>query len=113
MPATTNELTYARSWIGSEESDATFNERYDRLGSLNEAILESLRAQRAAFVLDQPASVTTPDGMSVSFGDNIKALDELIDKFANFADLPNGSEDADAGSDITPSIAKLSRTQYR
>lgn len=103
MPATSDELKVARSWIGNTESEATFNERYDRLGSLDEAIAESLRAQLAVLVLDQPASVSTPDGTSVGFAPNIKALQENLASF-----LEVGS-----GSTLGTSIAKIHRTSYR
>lgn len=103
MPATPDELKVARSWIGTSESDATFHERYDRLGSLDEAIAESLRAQLAVFVLDQPTSVSTPDGTSVNFSSNIKALQEQLASF-----LSVGS-----GSTLGTSVAKIARPQYR
>lgn len=104
MPATSDELTVARSWIGTTEDDATFNERYDRLGSLDDAIAESLRAQLAVLILDQPSSVSTPDGTSVNFAANIKALQERLTEF-----LDDGGTDAAS----TTSIARIARSSYR
>lgn len=102
MPASENELKVARSWIGTTESDATFNERYDRLGSLDEAIAESLRAQLAVLVLDQPSSISTPDGTSANFAANITALQKNLAEFLSVGSTSLGS-----------SIAKISRPQYR
>jgi hypothetical protein len=104
MPASESELKVARSWIGTSEDDATFNERYDRLGSLDSAITESLRAQLAVLVLDQPASISTPDGTSASFASNIQALQEQLKLFL------------EVGSDIeslAPSVVKIFRPSYR
>lgn len=104
MPATSDELKVARSWIGTTEDDDTFNERYDRLGSLDDAIAESLRAQLAVLVLDQPAQVSTPDGTSVGFAANIKALQESLAEFID----EGGTDEAS-----TTSIARITRTSYR
>jgi len=104
MPTTPDEMKVARSWIGTTEDDATFNERYDRLGSLDSAITESLRAQLAVLVLDQPASISTPDGTSVQFAANIKALQENLALFLD----EGGTEVAD-----NTSIARISRPSYR
>jgi hypothetical protein len=104
MPTTTDQMKVARSWIGTTEDDATFNERYDRLGSLDLAIAESLRAQLAVLVLDQPSSLATPDGTSVNFAANIKALQDNLAQF-----LDTGGTDETTST----SIARISRTSYR
>lgn len=45
MPVLTDgEWVLVRSWIGTTEEDAVFQERYDRLGTMDRAIIESLRA---------------------------------------------------------------------
>jgi predicted transcriptional regulator len=89
MPATTNELTYARSFIGNTETDDVFNERVDRLadaftGSREEllvvAIEESLRAQLAALMLDQPSQASVG---SVSYGQQVN-IQELSKQLADF-----------------------------
>lgn len=91
--------------MGTSESDAIFNERFDRLGTLDLAIVESLRAQLAVLTLDQPSSITTPDGTSASFSENIKTLQKTL---ANFIDI--GSEgDESLGS----SIRQIVRPSYR
>lgn len=97
-------MKVARSWIGTTESDATFNERFDRLGSLDLAIVESMRAQLAVLTLDQPASLSTPDGTSVNFGANIKALQDLLAEF-----LDTGTDIAAMGT----SLVRVVRPSYR
>lgn len=99
-------MKVARSWIGTSESDAIFNERFDRLlSNLDAAIVESLRSQLAVFVLDRPASVGTPDGTTVNFAENIKALREQL---ALFTEVGGAAEVA-----LNASIAKITRSQYR
>lgn len=83
MPATADELKVARSWIGTTETDDVFNERYDRLGSLDAAIKESLRTQLAKLILDQPAGLSTPDGLNVQFGENIRTLSARLAEFSS------------------------------
>jgi hypothetical protein len=103
MPASEDELKVARSWIGTTETDDVFNERYDRLGSLDDAIAESMRAQLAVLLMDQPASLSTPDGTSVNFGKNIDAMTARLQEF-----LDTGGSDS-----IDTSIAKIHRPSYR
>lgn len=81
MPPTADELTLARSWIGNTEEEDVFAERYDRLEDLDKAILESMRAQLSVMLFDQPSSISTPDGLSVQFTQNITALQQLIKNF--------------------------------
>lgn len=89
MPTTTDELTYARSFIGNTEEDATFDERFDRLSlaypdradALDAAIEESLRAQLASLMLDQPGQASAPGGVSYSNGANIQTLAQQLTEF--------------------------------
>lgn len=88
MPVTTDELTYARSFIGNKETEAVFAERMDRLSVsgadrgevLNSAIEESLRAQLAVLTLDQPSSASV-GSVSYSQGANIQALQKTLQEF--------------------------------
>lgn len=89
MPATESELTYARSYIGTTETDDTFNERLDRLSidideradALDAAIEESIRAQLSAMLLDGPAQASAPGGVSYSQGANIQTLAQQLSEF--------------------------------
>lgn len=110
MPVlTSGEWVLVRSWIGTTEQDATFQERYDRLGSLDLAIIESLRAQLAAMTLDQPSSVSTPDGLSVQFGENIRALRETLKSFISTGGTDALAEDGAGGANVT----RVERPSYR
>lgn len=110
MPELTEaQITLARSWIGNTESDETLQERYDRLGSLDSAIVESLRAQLAVLVLDQPSSISTPDGLSVQFGENIRALRDTL---KNFIQLGGTDSQQDAGTG-GGTVTRLERPSYR
>lgn len=87
MPATSSELTYARSYIGTVEEDAVFNERIDRLDSeqnfderkdlIHAAIEESLRAQLASLMLDQPGNASV-GSVSYSNSTNIQELSKEL-----------------------------------
>lgn len=94
MATTTDELTVARSYIGTTEEGATFDERFDRLYALvvntseaerrrlalNAAIEESLRAQLAVMTLDQSTSASA-DGNSYNNQQNIITLSKNLEKF--------------------------------
>lgn len=86
MPATADQLTVARSYIGTTETDAVFNERYDRLGpsepahvKLSLAIEESIRAQLSALIFDQPTQITV-GGDSFNWSTNVKALEDALER---------------------------------
>ncbi len=97
MTTTADELTVARSWIGTTEEAATFNERFDRLyanivvtvsqsdtvrrsDALSLAIEESIRSQLSAMTLDQPSSASA-EGNSYSNVQNMVVLKEILEKF--------------------------------
>lgn len=110
MPVLTEgEWVLVRSWIGTTEADETFQERYDRLESLDKAIIESLRAQLAAMTLDQPSSISTPDGLSVQFGENIRALRDTLKAFINSGGTDALPEQGVGGANVT----RLERPSYR
>ncbi len=114
MPVSADQLVVARSWIGTSESEATFNERYDRFSEdptvtvpLDSSIIESIRAQLAVLVLDQPAQLSTPDGMSVNYTANIAALRQQLKDFID-----------SGGTGLIPtameaSVVRMRRSSYR
>ena len=89
MPATEAELTYARSYIGTTETDDVFNERVDRLALeyddradvIDASIEESIRAQLSSMMLDQPGQASAPGGVSYSNGANIQTLAQQLTAF--------------------------------
>lgn len=108
MPATADQLKVARSWIGNTETDDVFNERFDRLGlDLDAAIVESLRAQLAALVMDQPAGLGLPDGTNLQYGENIRTLRENLKNF-----LSTGGTDP-ATSEGGSVVTRIVRDDYR
>lgn len=108
MPPSDDQLTLARSWIGSTEEDDVFAERYDRLGSLDAAILESMRAQLAAMLFDSPTSITTPDGLSVQYNTNVTGLQAQIKNFISL-----GGTDGQPESHTGPNVTQAVRDQTR
>lgn len=109
MPTTPEQLKTARSWIGESETSDIFNERFDRLGSLDLAIVESLRSQIGVLESDQPASFGLPSGLNASFSSNITELKDTLEKFIAGGGTP---EDPTAlpGS---LKIVRLVRPDYR
>lgn len=89
MPTTSDELAYARSWIGELESDADFDARLDRLlltydvreEAVDAAIEEAIRARLAVLTMDQPANMSI-QGISVGFGANISDLRAALKEFS-------------------------------
>lgn len=108
MPPTEAELTVARSWIGNTETDDTFSERYDRLGGLDGAIVESLRAQLSVMILDQPSGLSTPDGLNLQYSENIRALRESLKNFIAIGGTPE-----DEAGPMGPGLVKMERVDYR
>lgn len=90
MPTTDEQWTVAQSWIGTTETRVTFDERYDRLDSLDEAIKESMRAQLAVLVFDQPAGVGLSSGDNFQFGENIRTIRENLAKFEDEGGTESG-----------------------
>jgi hypothetical protein len=76
---TDEELAYIRSEVGATPDDDDLQERYERLGSVTDVIVEVLRGRRAAFV-NAPASVNVPGEIAVNTSANITALDRQLDR---------------------------------
>lgn len=98
MPASDDELTWARSYIGNVETDDTFNERVDRLEAdfnereqvLNAAVEESMRGQLNALMLDQPSQASV-GSISYSNAANIQELSKELEKFQTHFGVGMGS----------------------
>ncbi|MFD8384234.1 hypothetical protein ACFV2X_37920 [Streptomyces sp. NPDC059679] len=71
-----------RAWLisqlGTDTDLADLDQRYARLGSARAVALEILRERKAALVMGQPASVGVSSVVSVSYAENIKALERQI-----------------------------------
>jgi hypothetical protein len=89
VPTTSDQFALAQSWIGTTETQATFDARYDRYlaeGSdadtaLAQAIEESMRQQLSQMVFDQPGQVSLPGGLSANYQANIQALMKNLQYF--------------------------------
>lgn len=103
MPTTADEWELVQSWTGDWETQAEFDSRYDRLGDLDGAILESVRAYRTKLV--NQASTIQVEDISVGYTENIRALDRIIEEFTTVG----GTEETATSVNVT----KLVRTQYR
>lgn len=108
MPPTTSQMAAARSWIGPKETDAIFSERFDRLDSLDAAILESLRAQVSTLIFSQAASISVED-ISINYSENIKAITSLIKEFQEVG----GTEGLLEKGSIPVNVTKFHRTSSR
>lgn len=102
MPLSSNELEVVRSWVGNEPTDGDLNARYDRLGTAALTIDEVLRYQLAV-LLEQPASLSTPDGLSVSVGENMRVLQDRLKTFRLTV----------AGASGAPGVSRLYRPEER
>lgn len=112
MTPSDDELIVARSWIGTTEDEDVFIERCERLGSLDSAIVESLRAQLASLVLDSPASVSTPSGLSINQSENIKALQASLEEFLSIGGT-DGIQEEDVSSGSMTVVIPIPRRDYR
>lgn len=71
-----------RAWVGSVDvvSDEEILDRFARFRDVDKVIEESIRA-RLITLIEQPASMTTTDGTSMSIDANIGALRETLRMF--------------------------------
>ncbi|GHJ34343.1 hypothetical protein ACFV4E_22380 [Streptomyces hygroscopicus] len=71
-----------RAWLISQLGTATdlndLDQRYTRLGTARAVAIEVLYERKAALVMGQPASVNVSSVVSVSYTENIKALERQI-----------------------------------
>lgn len=77
MPLSDDDLKVVRSRVGNAALEEDLHERYDRLGSVEDVIRETLSA-RLANLLDQPASFTVPGDYGQDVGANISALEKSL-----------------------------------
>ncbi|MFI0822330.1 hypothetical protein ACH4TX_41845 [Streptomyces sp. NPDC021098] len=71
-----------RAWLiaqlGTTTDLADLDQRYTRLGTARAVALEVLYERKAALVNDQPAGVSVSAVVSVTYTENIKALERQI-----------------------------------
>jgi hypothetical protein len=82
-----NDMKVVRSRVGDGPSDEVLDERYDRLGSVDEVIRETLAA-RLASLLDRPDTFNVPGEYGESRGGQIKALQDELAGGATASGVP-------------------------
>lgn len=100
------ELRAVRAWVGDVD-EARLNERFDRLDDLDELVLEELMAQHSE-LLANPASISV-EGISVSYGENLQALERKLKAFR----LQGGLHLDDSPPASGPNVTKMVRPDYR
>lgn len=105
-PLADSDFTVIRSWVGDDPTDDDLEERFERLGTVDLVIEETLRGQLSSMAsASNPASLSLNDGTSVTYTENIRALRENLRRFEALGgtnktkDLPNSVK-----------IAKISRS---
>lgn len=90
MALASSEMSVVRSWVGDKPTDDELEERFERLGTVEDTIRETLRAQLSS-MLSNPASLSTPSGLSVSFGENIRTLKARLEELNDQAPAGSGT----------------------
>lgn len=71
-----------RAWLlmqlGTATNLADLDQRYTRLGRARAVALEILGERKAALVMDQPATLNLSSVVSLSYTENIKAIERQI-----------------------------------
>jgi hypothetical protein len=97
-----------RAWLlaqlGTVTDLADLDQRYTRLGTARAVALEVLYERKAALVMGQPASVNVSSVVSVTYTENIKALERQIALLESgqppAPDDPIGDDSSDSGFDV-------------
>lgn len=108
MALTEAELSAIRSWVGDAVEDAVLDERYDRLGDLDEVVLEQLRHRQAVLINDEPG-VFVVDGMTINQADNMRSLDGLIEEFLGAGGLGLDDTPPSGGGGVTQIVRESLR----
>lgn len=106
MALTTEQLAAVRVWVGNGPTDQALHDRYERLGSVDQTVLEELRSQLTVLNA-QPGSFSLPSGLSVTTQSNAQVLERLIKEFRNAPSLDTPQEG------VRASVAKLVRPDRR
>lgn len=77
---TDDQLTYLHVHVGAAVSDDELFERYERLGDVDEVVLETLRQQLSSLVAT-PAQFSVAGEYSQNTAENIKALQAKLTSF--------------------------------
>lgn len=97
---TDRQIAWLRSELGDTISTPDLQAAYDRLGSVRDVAIETIRKRRNA-LLDQPASVNLSGVASVSYGENIKGYERLLSALTRLDDDPSDDPGSVTGDEDT------------
>lgn len=80
QPLTDDEWAAATSWIGTSITREEFEARYNRLGSVDQAIIETI-TYIISKMNGQPGSFSLPSGLSVTTSENLRAWQSILASF--------------------------------
>lgn len=115
MELTEKQLKWLGSQLGDEPVAADLQTAYDRLGSVRDVALETLRKRRAQW-LSQPMSVNVSGVASLSYAENVKAIERQIAELVRMDDDPSdnaGGGDVEAAGDDYLEIIPFTRNRRR
>jgi hypothetical protein len=115
MALTTDQLEWLHSEVGQSVTDETLNEKYDRLASVRDVAIECLRERRAQ-LLEHPKQVTVDGVASITYAENIKALERRLTALTQLDDDPSDDpgDEQDGGTGVEPvRMVQLRRTRGR
>jgi len=106
MPLTDDQFAVLRVWVGADVDDSVLEDRYTRLGSFDSVVIEELNAQLAE-LQGTPSSISV-GGLSISFGEQIRALQDAIKRFR-----ASGGTGLDVDGTLGFATARLKRADLR
>jgi hypothetical protein len=116
MALTDHQRKWIRSEIGDDVLDVVLDETFDRLGSVRDVALETLRKRRTAW-LTQPMNITVSGVVGLNLAENVKAVERQIAQLVKMDDDPSdnagGGTVAAAGESDYLTISPLPRTRRR
>jgi len=115
MELTERQLKWLGSQLGDKPDAAELQAAFDRLGSVRDTALETLRKRRAGW-LAQPMSVNVSGVASLSYAENVKAIERQIAELVRMDDDPSdnaGGGDVEAAADDRLEVVPFVRTRRR
>jgi hypothetical protein len=95
-------LLVLRTWVGDDPTDSYLEDLYAALGSYDE-VVRAVINRKIAVLAEQPSSISVP-GLSISNGQQLMALQELLKRFNS-----SGGTGLDADSSTGLSFGRLVR----
>jgi len=109
---TARQLAWLRAQLGDTPPDAELQAAFDRLGSVRDVAIETIR-KRYQVLIDQPASTSLAGVGSMSWGENIKALERMIASLSKLDSDPSDDTEPPLPDDGSRRGAVIYRTRAR